>query len=213
MASKTEIANLAISHIGIGKEVANIDTEQSEEASACRRYFDIAKENTLGDMSWNFATRFVTLGLVESTPSTEWDYSYRYPTDCLEIRRILSGVRNDTQRTRIPFRIISDSAGKLIYTDEPGAVIEYTRNITDIDLFSPEFKMALSFRLAYYIAPRLTAGDPFKLKEDMLRLYEIELGLAKKKNMNEETMDQLPESEFIRTRNGGSIYARYENER
>jgi hypothetical protein len=213
MASKTEIANLAISHLGIGKEIANLDTEQTEEASACRRYFDVAKENTLGDLYWNFATRFATLGLVTTTPTEEWGYSYRYPTDCLEVRRILSGIRNDTQRTRIPFKIISDSAGKLIYTDEAEAKIEYTRNISDIDLFSPEFKMALSFRLAYYIAPRLTAGDPFKLKQDMLGLYDIELGLAKKKNMNEETMDQQPESEFIRNRNGGSIYARYEHER
>lgn len=213
MGSKTQVANLAISHLGIGKEIANIDTEQSEEASACRRYYELAKEQTLSDIHWNFATRFATLGLIAANPTDEWGYSYRYPSDCLEIRRILSGLRNDTQRTRIPFKLLSDSAGKVIYTDEANAKIEYTVNLDDVDLFTPEFEMALSFRLAYYIAPRLTAGDPFKLKQDMLALYDIELGMAKKKNMNEETMDQTPDSEFIRVRNGGTVYGRYENER
>lgn len=210
MASKTEIANLAISHLGVGKEISNLETDRGEEASACRRYYDIAREQTLSDINWNFATRFAVLGLIETTPNTEWDYSYRYPTNCLELRRILSGLRNDTQKSRVPFKIISDEAGKIIYTDEQNAQVEYTFNVQDVNLFSPEFLMALSFRLAYLIAPRLSKGDPFKSKQDMLALYDMEIGYAKKKNMNEETQDQAPESEFIRTRGGGSIHARYE---
>ena len=30
MSSTTEISNLAISHLGIGKEIANLDTEQTD---------------------------------------------------------------------------------------------------------------------------------------------------------------------------------------
>ena len=65
MSSKTEIANLAISHLGIGKEIANVETEQSQEAKACRRYFDMAKKITLGDVDWTFATKFATLNLFQ----------------------------------------------------------------------------------------------------------------------------------------------------
>lgn len=200
MSSTTEISNLAISHLGIGKEIANLDTEQTEEASACRRYFESAKKATLSDLDWTFATKFAVLNLIESQPNEEWNFSYRYPSDCINMRRILSGQRQDTQKTRVPYRISADSAGRIIYTDKENAKIEYTKNVTDPGLFSAEFALALSFRLASYIAPRLTGGDPFKMKQEMLAQYEIELGRAKKKNMNEETADILPESEMITIR-------------
>lgn len=201
MTSKTEICNMSISHLGIGKEIASIDTEQSQEASACRRFFDSAKEATLADLSWTFATKFKTLGLIEENPTDEWTYSYRYPVDCLNMRRILSGNRNDTQGTRVPFKMAKDAAGRLIYTDQVDAQVEYTENIKDISLFSAEFNLAFSFRLASYMAPRLTGGDPFKMKQEMLAQYDLEINLAKKKNMNEETQDLPPESELISIRN------------
>lgn len=200
MSSEVEVCNMAISHLGIGKEIANLDTEQSEEASACRRFFDIARKTVLGDLNWTFATKFAVLGLVESDPSDEWDYSYRYPVDCITLRRILSGVRSDTRRTRVPFKILRDTSGRLIYTDEESAEVEYTEDIEDIEVFPPETVLALSFKLAALIAPRLTGGDPFKLGDKMLGLYEAELRNAKKKNMNEEVQDLPGESEFITVR-------------
>ena len=175
MSSTTEISNLAISHLGIGKEIANLDTEQTEEASACRRYFESAKKATLSDLDWTFATKFAVLNLIESEPNDEWNFSYRYPSDCINMRRILSGQRQDTQKTRVPYRISADSAGRIIYTDKEDAEIEYTKNVTDPGLFSAEFTLALSFRLASYIAPRLTGGDPFKMKQEMLAQYELSL--------------------------------------
>jgi len=200
MSSKTEIANMAISHLGIGKEIANLETEQSSEASACRRFYDSARKAVLGDIYWSFATKFATLNLIESSPNDEWDYSYRYPTDCLDFRRILSGMRQDTANSRIIYKLGQDTSGRLIYTDQENAEAEYTVNVEDPGLFTEEFILALSFRLASYIAPRITGGDPFKMKEEMLGQYEIELGKAKKKNLNEENLDRIPQSEFITTR-------------
>ncbi len=200
MSSKTDIANMCLSHLGIGREIANIETEKSQEAIACRRFFETAKVATLSDLYWTFATAFATLNLVEETPTSEWTYSYRYPVGCIDLRRILSGVRNDTQSSRIPFKITKDAAGKLIYTDQSEPEVEYTENISDTSLFSSEFDLALSFRLAAYVAPRLTKGDPFKLKGEMLAQYDLELGQAKKKNMNEETQDLPPESAAITAR-------------
>ena len=92
MASKTEIGNLALSHIGIGKEVANIETEQSAEASALRRVYDTALRKTLRDFNWPFARVIADLGLIEEDPTDEWDFSYRVPSDCVSFRRIPSGV-------------------------------------------------------------------------------------------------------------------------
>ena len=89
---------------------------------------------------------------------------------------------------------------KHIYCDKENAEIEYTVNINDPAFFTAEFILALSFRLASYIAPRLTGGDPFKMKSEMISQYEIEIARAKKQALNEENKEKQPESEFIRTR-------------
>lgn len=200
MASDTEICNLALSHLRVAKEIANLETERSQEASACRRFYETARDASLRDFAWAFATKISTLPLVEEDPNDEWAYSYRYPTDCLKIRRILSGDRNDTRDTRVPYKIIQDSSGLLILTDKEDAELEYTIRADDPQRYPADYIMALSFRLAAYIAPRVTGGDPFKLGERAMRMYMLEVGMAQGSDLNEEQPDVTPDSEFIRAR-------------
>lgn len=200
MASNTEIANLAIGHLGVGKEIANLDTENSKEAMACRRFFSDARDATLRDFNWPFARRFRTLTLVEEDPNDEWGYSYRYPTNCLAFRRILSGIRNDTRQSRIPYLLANDDDGELILTDKEDAQGEYTVKITDPARFSADFRIALSLRLAAYIAPWVAGGDPFKLGQRALTLYQFEISKAQATAGNEEQAEEPPESEYVRAR-------------
>ena len=200
MASDTEICNLALSHLGIGKEIASLETEKSQEAASCRRFYTTALDATLRDYPWAFATKIATLALVEEEPNDEWLYSYRYPTDCLFIKRILSGLKEDTRQSRVVYRVLSDSAGKLIYTNYENADMEYTYRVTDSNIYPSDFTLALSFRLAYYIAPQITAGDPFKLRSEVMQAYMLELGKARSNNNNEEQDAEDQESEFIRAR-------------
>lgn len=200
MASSTEICNLALSHIGIAKPIAALDTEQSQEAATCRVFYSIVRDVVLRDYRWPFASKIASLNLVEENPNSEWGYSYRYPTDCIMFRRILSGQRNDTPDTRIEYRLTKDAAGKLILCDIEEAECEYTEKVTDTQFFTADFILAFSYRLAYYIAPRLTAGDPFKLGEGALKLYNLEIGRAISSAFNEEQPGPIPESELIRVR-------------
>lgn len=186
MASQTDICNLALSHIGISKEIANVTTERTAEANACRRFYDIVRESVLKDYSWPFATKIAALNLVEEDPNDEWAYSYRYPSDCLYARRILSGQRDDTELTRVAYKITQDSQGILIFTDAENAELEYTLNVNDEDIYSSDFKLAFSYRLAHYIAPRLTAGDPFNLGDKAMQKYMIEIGRASANAFNED---------------------------
>ena len=202
MSTKTEIANLALSHLGIGKEIANIETENSQEANAMRRFYTIATEATLRDFHWPFANKEISLNLVETNPTSEWTYSYRYPTDCIKLKRIWSGLRNDNRQSRIPFKLMRDAAGRLIYSDQLNACMEYTYNETDASRFTPDFVQALSFRLAGYTAPRLTSGDPFKLRESIYKLYILEITRAQATASNEEQDEEPPLAEWTRARDG-----------
>lgn len=198
--TEVEICNLALSHLGIGKEIANLATERSQEANACRAFFNVCRDETLNDADWPFATKFIDLGLVEEDPTDEWGFSYRYPSDCVKFRRIISGSRNDTRDTRVPYKIGKDSDGRLIYVDKEDAAAEYTERVEDPLFFSADFVIALSFKLAGYIAPRVTAGDPFKLRQQAMELYVYEISKAQANAFNEQQDERVPESEFINAR-------------
>lgn len=189
-----------MSHLGVGKEISDIETDQSSEGQACRRFYEIALDATLRDVNWPFATRFKAVGLVEEDPTDEWDFSYRYPTDCLKIRRILSGIRNDTVDTRVPYKIAQDDSGLLIYTDTEDAEIEYTVREENSERYPADFIMALSYRLAHYIGPRVTGGDFITLGQQIYQYYQIEISNAASVSFNEEQGDIVPDSELIRAR-------------
>lgn len=200
MSSNTEICNLALSHLGVGKEIANLETEKSQEASACRRFYEITRDQVLRDFAWPFATKVVSLALIEEDPNEEWAFSYRYPVDCLDVRKILSGTRNETQDTKVPYRISNDDTALCIYTDLEDAQIEYTAKVTNVDFFPVDFLQALSLRLAAYIAPRVTAGDPFKMGDRALQLYRQEMSIARANAVNEQQDERIVDSEFILAR-------------
>jgi hypothetical protein len=200
MASKTEIANICLAHLAVGKELSNLDTDTSSEAKTIRRFYELALNATIRDFPWPNTTKIAALALVESSPNDEWDYSYRYPTDCLNIRRILSGARNDTRQSRVSYKLASDSSGTLVYADEESAEIEYTANSIDPQFYSPDMVIAFSFYLAYLTAPKLTGGDQFKLGQRALQSYQVEITRAVSRAFNEEQPDQEPDSQFIRDR-------------
>lgn len=202
MASETEIANLALSHLGIGKQIGVLSTERSEEANACRQFYETARDATLRDFPWPFATRIIALGLVEEDPNDEWGFSYRYPSNGLKIIRILSGIRNETNDARVPYKITQDDDGLLLLSDQSDAQIEYIVRADDPTLYPSDFKLALSFRLAMYIAPRITSGDDFKIQSKLAQFYNYEISKAMATSVNEMQPDVQPESEFIRTRDG-----------
>ncbi len=207
------ICNMALGHLKIGKEISVLDTDKSAEAAACRLFYETVRGMTMEEFKWPFAKTQVALALVEESPFPvsdgdddttdvgEWAFSYRYPANCANFIRILSGYRNDTRDTRVPFVIMQDSDGKLILTDMENAYGEFTIDEGVEDRFTYGFAMALSLKLAVYIAPRLTGGDPFKLSDRCMKLYEIELSNTTANALNEEQREEDPESELIRARN------------
>jgi hypothetical protein len=199
MASAVEICNLALSHLGHTKRISSF-TEQSEEARLCSIFYEIVRDIVLREYKWPFASVISALGLVEEDPNDEWSYSYRYPSDCLDVRRILGGLRNDTRESRVPYLISQDSSGRILYCDIEDAFIEYTKREDDTSFYPPDFVMALSYRIASYLAPALTGGDPYGLQQKTLQLYQIEISRASSSSFNEQQDEQLPQSEFINAR-------------
>lgn len=197
---------MALSHLGVGYQISNLETERSEEANAIKSFYNTAREFIQSNFPWPFLTKSELLALVEEDPTDEWNYSYRYPSDCLKVRRIFSPIRNDYRQSRVPYLMYRDDTGKLIYTDQEDARIEYSAELTEEEKWPADFILAFSAILAFYVAPRLTKGDPFKMRKDMLELYLSQLRSAEQRSLNEEQAEEVPLSEFQRAREADDFY-------
>ena len=203
-ASDTDIANQALSHIGVSKFITNLLTEQSNEARAARAFFNTARNALLRDFPWPVATRFVQLGLVRQDPTDEWSFEYAYPSDALRLLRIVTGTPNDNQQSRLKYRIIHGDASTTIYANESPACMEYITRLEDTSRFTDDMVLALGYRLAVYIAPRL-AKNPQKYMPNLFRLYRQELMAAAANSQNEESPHEEPSSDFERARGSSGL--------
>lgn len=201
MASKTSICNLALRHLGHSKTVANVDTERSKEALACRTFYDQVLAEVLRDFPWPFALRTDDLELVEEDPNDEWAFSYRYPVSSARFRRILSGSRIDTPESKVPFKIGKDDTGRLIFCDLEEAQGQWTDGtIYDPEQWPADFIESVALLLAFYIAPSVTAGDEFKLGARAGSLYNWRVSRGQANSLNEEEADPEPDAAIVRTR-------------
>lgn len=196
----TEVCNLSLGHLGVSQTISDVTMERSSAALVCRRFWDMAFKEALRDFNWSFANKIAALGLIEEDPNEEWAFSYQYPPDCMSALKIQSGIRNDSRDTRIPYKISTGDSGLVIYTDKEDAILEYTKEITNYGILPEDFKAALSLLLASYIAPTVTGGDPFQLGTRSYKLYLLSIAKAQVNSFNEQQEEELPDSEFIRSR-------------
>lgn len=218
------ICNMALGHLKVTRQISTLATDLSAEGIACRTFYDMCKFSMLEDFKWPFATTQGALTLIEDNPfpynlgdansitgtgpdvlDSEWSYAYQYPANCSNFIRILSGIRNEARLDRVPFKIFNNNTNanssqggkKMILTDMSSAMGEWTTEVIQEDDFSAAFVLALSFKVAMLIAPMVTGGDPFKLGERAMKMYELELVKAQGNALNEEQMEAEPESEFV----------------
>lgn len=200
--SEVSICNMAIGKIGVSMFIADLWAERSNEARTCRVFYGAARDRTLAESPWGFATRIADLQSIGSPPSG-WLYRYRYPNDCLKARAVvIAGMSVDGEG--LPFRVVEDEAngGKAILTNYPSAVLVYTARITNTKMFSALFDDAFSWALAADIASPLSAAPG--MAESARQAYISALGVASAGTLNEgkQVQDQQnQECQYLSVRN------------
>ena len=198
MSSWADIANMAVSHLGVGDEIQDWETENTTLANAFRRFRENARDTMLRAFPWPFASRTVSLALIETDPLDEWGYSYRMPSGALGFW-IRSGILPELPETRIAYAVASDATGKLIYTNQDDAIATYTYREDDPEKYDPDFVEALSYLIASKMALRVAGADKLPLQRQMMQMYLVSLGQAMQHAAREEVQAQ-PDSEFERAR-------------
>ena len=196
---KVDVCNMALSRIGI--ENIEVLTEASEPARACSQFYDHCRRVVLRKYPWTWATRRVQLAELTEKPQG-FSYAYRYPSSCLALRKLYN-ARFDNIPAYTGYQIVSDTAGRVIYTNVSNVSAEYTADIEDTGLFDEQFIEALSWKLAGAIAFRLTgnAQMPSYCEEQYMTLFLD----AVANNEDEQNAEEKEPYSLIAARFGGDI--------
>lgn len=202
--ANTDIANMAISNLGSGKEVADLTTEKSQEASACRRFYDSALVATLRDTDWGFNRQIVQLALVtDFRPTTypwEWSFSYQFPANAIIVRQLGLGNRIDPMGSDVPFEMRLGQSGSLILTNLESASAKIGIAVSAVELYPADFVLAFSMLLSSLIAPRLTNGDPLSLGLKNYQKYQMMISTAQKNDFIQSQERAENQSDMIHAR-------------
>lgn len=195
MASKVDIFNMALFHVGSTSKVAS-ETEQSMERIACTTFYGTALDSLLAYKSadWGFATKSVVLADVGSPP-TNWQYRYALPNDCVRaINIVIPGCRNPQEGMQIPFDIEQGDSSATIITDMPQAELKYISRGLPAERLPSPFVMALSYQLAALIAMPLKKEA--SLGDAMLQKAEQFTQVAMASSLNQQQPDNPPPSVY-----------------
>ena len=156
--SESDICNMALAHLS--QAPINALTDQNERARRCALFYTVALEKLLKCHPWRFADTTATLAKVDDTcVPPPYHYGYARPADALQINKVFTDCA-----PRIKFFEASDNTGRMLVTFAPAQYVNYTRKVTDTNLFDAAFTLALSWELAHLLALTLN-----KASEDVNR--------------------------------------------
>lgn len=217
MTSVVEICNLALGNIRAGS-INSLD-ESSVQAQVCKLRYPFTRDMMLTETTWGFSRRISPLAQV-ATEIFNWAYSYQYPSDCLRIERLVPEYEElpagdasvisraidrailpvSNKRQQIPYEVFNFANNRLIGANEDGLRVDYIVKITDPNLFSPAFVMAMSHMLAADIAIPIAGLEAGRaLRNESLQLYRAFMSSAAAQNSNQSYFEPR-ESEFVTVR-------------
>jgi hypothetical protein len=200
---------MALSHIGSEARVSSISPpDGSVEAGHCADFYDMARTELLEPGNWNFALKRAALAQTTNL-SDAWAYAYVKPSDCQRALRVLRPsvtVTVFTQDTVGAHTDDRDSAafdieGDVIYSNEPAAVLIYTRDVVDANKFPASFTSALSFMLSSYLAGPIIKGNEGTRVGDAMRQRAMSIAdVSATSSANASSAETAPTSSILAVR-------------
>lgn len=179
--SQMAIWNRALGFLGT-RSVAS-ERENTPEAIQCRLYWDNARRQVLRDFPWPFAQRRDWLARLPLPDGYELEYRYAYalPENCLKAHE----VRHEGRHKR-PFALArhAESERTMLLTSAARALLLYTEDVSNCQIFDDLFAHMLSRKLAALVAVSLLKNNTSKINE-LEQLYAASLPQARQAAMSE----------------------------
>ncbi len=115
----------------------------SSDARQARIMYDARRRNVLEALDWNFARHRILPGaVIANTPTPDgMPYAFSPPPQCIRVRNLTQGGADLTWRREAH-----------VYTNGDAPQVIYTKDETNVALFTPSFVLALEYLLAAQFA-------------------------------------------------------------
>jgi hypothetical protein len=233
--SEMSIVNGALSRAGSSQTISSF-LDGSNEANQAAIWYPQDRDAILNEWNWQWAEVYAGLAEVAGPETTMqranavWTRSYRYPSDCLKMRRIVrtpwplpplfppptTGIttlnyaydqafrRAVGDAVPISYGLSNDQYGRLITADAygpNGITAVYGQAVSDPTQFSADFVDMLMWRLGADLAMAL--GRDMKKREFCLAEFDKRKGSVRAADVNQ-TQSDIPrvtwQSETVRAR-------------
>lgn len=171
-----DICGLALGRLGVDKTVSSLATEQTKEASLCRRFYALCRDEVLSRAPWPFAIKIQALApLADADLLPGWGYQYDLPSDCLSLIEVVAdsevGEADNyycacsqpwmPPRQKQGFRkaLSSDGSTQVVLANIDDAWAVYVRRVTNVAAYPVMLVSLIADRLAMELAMPLTV-DP-----------------------------------------------------
>jgi hypothetical protein len=177
--SPIDICNMALAHLG-DRRITRIDDDAALADALvryCNEFYTQARQEALAAHRWTFAKNAVALSQRSGSAIViGYSYSHGLPEDMLRLMRLVPGteVTTDGVVTGMDypdkgidkFKIV----GKEVWSNTQFLALEYVKDVTDPDEWTPHFRAAVARLLASYLAGP-TTDDPNEVAKQT-RIYE-----------------------------------------
>jgi len=193
-AGETEIANIALGHIGAPK-IQDIEDRENKSAREAKRIFASSRRAIAAKHKWNCLTKRAIAAQLTVKPIFGFAEQYQLPTDYITMVE-LNGldVEKITDRWKVE--------GLLLLSDADSANIIYVADVTNVSEWSPGFEQCVALHMAAQLATTIRQ-DGVKAAELESRLEDRALSDARKTDSNEANLrpiDTTSGSQYIKSR-------------
>lgn len=198
MASKTDIANRALTKLGEDRITDLLD--DTERARTINSLYDSCRDAELRAHVWNFAVRRAALPRLVTVPVFGFAYEYQIPAESLRLIQIGEwwhwyGMEDYVTSSTADFQV----EGRKILTDFNAPLkIRYVERIDDPGLYDALFVESFACRMAIEACERLTQSNT--KMQSVQEQYKESIRVACRVDAIENPPEQLPDESWMLSR-------------
>ncbi|KKL69233.1 hypothetical protein LCGC14_2117020 [marine sediment metagenome] len=194
MVSTVDVINVALRRVGAARVVSL--TDDSAEAVIANDLFSEVLDDLLRQHAWNFAIRRAKLAQLVDEPTFEFDHAYTMPANWI---RTVSVHPNSEGAGTMFYREEQLDDKRVILTSTDEVYMRYVARVTDPNLWSADFRNAVSMTLARDFA--IPLGNSNTLHANFDKLSRGALARARSTDAMGSSPERLPRGSWV-TRRG-----------
>lgn len=161
----TDIANLAMAHLG-DREIADIDDTDDPDSAILNRHYDHARDVVYEAHDWRWAKKAVQLQRKPGTPTTQFTYIYGLPPN---YRRMSNVSEFSSMDPVLDYFSITD---RELVADAESVYMEYVSSEWSEAVWPAYFAECVGVKLAETCAMRISHNR--NAKAELMRMFQRE---------------------------------------